>query len=131
MGLNQSQASCPVDPNACNAALAAICARKQGKFWPMHDLLFKHRRSHNTEGLVRLAKKVGLDIVRFRACLGRADTMRELKQDIELALALKVDATPTFVFFGPRVDRIIVSGLIGVGHFDKLFKAVDKAAARK
>ena len=29
-----------IHPNAGNASIAAICAGEQGKFWPMHDLLF-------------------------------------------------------------------------------------------
>jgi protein-disulfide isomerase len=29
-----------IHPNAGNASVAAICAAEQGKFWPMHDLLF-------------------------------------------------------------------------------------------
>ena len=29
-----------IHPNAGNAALVAECAAEQGKFWPMHDLLF-------------------------------------------------------------------------------------------
>ncbi len=29
-----------IHPNAGNAALAAQCAAEQGKFWPMHDILF-------------------------------------------------------------------------------------------
>jgi len=29
-----------IHPNAGNAALVAQCAAEQGKFWPMHDLLF-------------------------------------------------------------------------------------------
>lgn len=29
-----------IHPNAPYAALASVCAGKQGKFWPMHDLLF-------------------------------------------------------------------------------------------
>lgn len=29
-----------IHPNAGNASLVAICAGEQGKFWPMHDLLF-------------------------------------------------------------------------------------------
>lgn len=32
-----------IHPNAPYAALASLCAGKQGKFWPMHDLLF-HRQ---------------------------------------------------------------------------------------
>ena len=29
-----------IHPNAGNASIAAICANEQGKFWPLHDLLF-------------------------------------------------------------------------------------------
>ncbi|GBD22504.1 Disulfide bond formation protein D [bacterium HR29] len=32
-----------VHPNAPYAALASICAGEQGKFWPMHDLLFQRQ----------------------------------------------------------------------------------------
>ncbi|MGE3075229.1 MAG: DsbA family protein [Dehalococcoidia bacterium] len=32
-----------IHPNAGNAALVAICAGKQGKFWEMHDLLFSRQ----------------------------------------------------------------------------------------
>ncbi len=33
-----------IHPNAGNASLLAICAGKQGKFWPMHDLLFARQQ---------------------------------------------------------------------------------------
>ena len=32
-----------IHPNAGNAALASQCAAEQGKFWPMHDLLFSRQ----------------------------------------------------------------------------------------
>ena len=33
-----------IHPNAGNASAAAICAGEQGKFWPMHDVLFKRQQ---------------------------------------------------------------------------------------
>ena len=33
-----------IHPNAGNASAVAICAGEQGKFWPMHDLLFKRQQ---------------------------------------------------------------------------------------
>lgn len=117
----------PFHRNACKAALAAICARRQDKFWPMHHLLFRHPRRHNRSGLAALARKAGLDLPRFKSCLSSAEARKELKADIEIAIALKVEGTPTFVFFGPLVKKMVVSGLIDVDHFDKLFKAVDRA----
>lgn len=121
----------PYHRGACRAARAAICARKQGKFWPMHHLLFKHRYRHSRAGVAALARKAGLDVARFKTCLSSAATRKELKEDIEVAIALKAEGTPTFVFFGPLVNKMILSGLIDVEHFDKLFKAVDRAKARR
>jgi len=33
-----------IHPNAGNASLVAVCAGQQGKFWPMHDLLFARQQ---------------------------------------------------------------------------------------
>ena len=33
----------PMHPNAVSAAPVAMCAAKQGKFWPVHDLLFRNQ----------------------------------------------------------------------------------------
>jgi len=33
-----------IHPNAGNASVAAMCAGEQGKFWPMHDLLFSRQQ---------------------------------------------------------------------------------------
>jgi protein-disulfide isomerase/uncharacterized membrane protein len=121
----------PFHRNACKAALAAICARRQDKFWPMHHLLFRYPRRHSKSGLRALARKAGLDLPRFKSCMSSGEARKELKEDIEMAIALKVEGTPTFVFFGPLVKKMVVSGLIDVEHFDKLFKAVDRAKARR
>ena len=34
----------PMHPNAVPAAELAMCAARQGKFWPMHDILFRHQQ---------------------------------------------------------------------------------------
>ena len=35
----------PMHPNATPAAEVAMCAAKQGKFWPVHDLLFRNQKT--------------------------------------------------------------------------------------
>ena len=56
----------PVRAHARAAALAAIAADEQGKFWPMHDKLFASARSLDEESLARLAGEAGLDVERLQ-----------------------------------------------------------------
>src|SRR5438876_2538568 len=54
-----------VHPHALQAALAAETAGGQGKFWPMHDLLFEnqsHLKAHQLRGY---ARRLELDMVRY------------------------------------------------------------------
>lgn len=120
----------PYHPHACHAAKAAICARAQGKFWEMDHQLFLNKKSHHGAALLKLAEKVGLKIEPFQQCMDQKETLAEVKKDIEVALALKAKGTPTFVFYGPHLDRVVVSGLINVKLFDRLFEKLDEAKAR-
>ena len=44
-------------PHAEDAALAAEAASTQGKFWPMHDLLFERQAAMERANLERYAKR--------------------------------------------------------------------------
>jgi protein-disulfide isomerase len=50
-----------------DASKATIAADKQGKFWEMHDLLFEKQSELQTANLDDYAKKIGLDMKRFKA----------------------------------------------------------------
>jgi formate-nitrite transporter family protein len=53
-------------PRSLRAAEAAEAAAAQGKFWQMHDELFTHQKSLEDHDLIRYAKRVSLDIERFK-----------------------------------------------------------------
>src|SRR6478735_10182750 len=53
-------------PHAELAAEAAEAAGAQGKFWPMHDLLFEQQQHLDEHHLLDCAVKVGLDLPRYR-----------------------------------------------------------------
>src|SRR5712671_7239610 len=53
-------------PRSLRAAEAAEAAAAQGKFWHMHDELFTHQKALEDRDLIRYAKRVGLDIERFK-----------------------------------------------------------------
>lgn len=68
---------------ACKASFAAECARQQGLFWPMHDLLFKNQHKLKEEDLKYYARKVGLDIRKFEACLVSPSAKSAIAKDVQ------------------------------------------------
>jgi protein-disulfide isomerase len=58
-----------IHPHAFQAAIAARCAREQGKFWEMHGKLFENQYALATNDLLRYASEIGLDLERFRSCI--------------------------------------------------------------
>src|ERR1700681_2018713 len=56
-----------IHPHALHAALAAEAADLQGRFWEMHDLLFRQQNALTDDDLAAHAASIGLDAQRFRA----------------------------------------------------------------
>src|SRR6188474_2787611 len=54
-----------VHPHALHAALAAEAAGGQGKFWPMHDLLFENQAHLKLPQLRHYAERLELDLARY------------------------------------------------------------------
>ena len=91
----------PSHAHARAAALAAIAADAQGKFWPMHERLFASSRSLDDESLVRLAGEAGLDVARWGT--DRAGAAASLARDEAVATTLGVTGTPTFFVNGRKI----------------------------
>jgi protein-disulfide isomerase len=81
-------------PRAFRLALAATCAGRQGKFWPMHDRLFTLTRLSDDSVVHALAAATGLDMDLFRDCLA-APTEALVDRDLRTAALLGIDGTPT------------------------------------
>jgi protein-disulfide isomerase len=95
----------PMHANAVPAAELAMCAARQGKFWPVHDVLFRNqaRWSGLSEpGTVFLAygDSVGANREALASCL-RDGTMRNpVRADAEGAVRSGARSTPTFYIEG-------------------------------
>lgn len=89
---------------AKKAAVAAFAARRQGKFWEYHDLLFEHGDSLSDEKFQQIARELGLDLNRFRKDLNDLKIVARVNQDIRLGAYMGVRGTPT-VFINGRVSR--------------------------
>jgi len=85
---------------AALAAAAAIAAHKQGKFWPLHDLLFANRRDLSQPAILKLAAQAGLDVKRFEQDWPAKETLAVVMQDISDGEKAGVDGTPTVFING-------------------------------
>ena len=86
------------------AADAAIAAHQQGKFWPMHDALFAHRRDLSRPSILALARGVGLDMKRFEADLDSAETKKIVARDLEDGDKAGVEGTPSVFIDGRQYN---------------------------
>lgn len=91
---NRFMAGYDKHPNACNAAKAAICAGKQGKFWEMHDKLYENAPALAPEDNRRAAEAVGLDLAAYDACLADPATLARIQSDVEIGGRASIQGTP-------------------------------------
>ena len=82
------------------AAIAAMAAHQQGKFWPMHDLLFKNQQNLTPEDIEGHAQKIGLNMAKFKASIGDEKTAKQVESDIALAEKVGARGTPSFFING-------------------------------
>jgi protein-disulfide isomerase len=93
-----------IHDHAEQAAEAALAAGAQGKFWPMHDLLFAHQKDLSRQALIGLAEQLHLDVARFTNDLDTGKYKSEIAADRALGVQANVNGTPAFFVNGRRID---------------------------
>jgi protein-disulfide isomerase len=88
--------------NAENAAVAALAAQRQGKFWELHDVLFAHQSALDPESLVSYAQSTGLDVDRFRKDYADPRLRSRVREESALADRLGATGTPAFFVNGAK-----------------------------
>lgn len=91
-----------VHPRAEIAAEAAEAAGAQGRFWPMHDLLFDDNIHLGPNDLVARAEALELQIERFEAELSAHVHAERVHDDFLSGVYSGVQGTPTFFINGWR-----------------------------
>jgi predicted DsbA family dithiol-disulfide isomerase/uncharacterized membrane protein len=93
-----------IHPLACEAAVAAEAANLQGKFWPYHDELFKTDMDQlNIEIFLKIAQSIGLDLDRFKSDFESVACRQKVSSNVEEAIRLGIDGTPTAFLNGREV----------------------------
>ncbi|HYL04619.1 MAG TPA: thioredoxin domain-containing protein, partial [Thermoanaerobaculia bacterium] len=74
----------PMHPNAAKAAEASLCANEQGKFWEMHDAMFKDQAGLAVDGLKSKAAAIaGLNAASFNSCLDSGKETKAVQSDMQ------------------------------------------------
>lgn len=96
-------------PNAAAAHEIAMCAARQGRFWPMHDLLFR-RQEHWARledpgpTLFAFGDSVGADRQALRQCVATGAVRDEITAEARAAAQSGARSTPSFVIEGGVLD---------------------------
>ncbi len=112
---------------ALDAARAAEAAGLQGKFWEMHDTLYRNRATWIPATYIRpylndYAAELGLDLERFKADIDGDEVAKRIAADQDRGDSLGIDRTPVLFLNGEK--------LLPTDHTDKgLRAAIDKALA--
>ncbi len=104
-------------PQASDAAKAAICADRQGKFIGVHRSLFKNKHNLSVQRLKEIAGEQGLDVAAFSTCIASSDVVAQVKRDMREGELAGVSGTPAFFLNG-----IPFSGAKPFEEFDKLIQ---------
>jgi len=96
------------------AALASLAARKQGKFWEMHDKLFEnHGALGDPQGNGRFsafAKELGLDVMIFEKTLKDPALEAAIVKDMKDGADAEVTGTPAVYVNGRKVANRSLEG---------------------
>lgn len=97
-------------------------ANAQGKFWPLHDLLFQRQGSLDPDGLRAMAREVGLDMNRFEEAVFKDHRhLAEIQADQGEGQKLGVQGTPTFFINGQKA--------VGAMPFEQFRAMIEQALA--
>jgi protein-disulfide isomerase len=99
-----------IHKNALAASEAGYAASLQGKFWPMHDLLFAHQTdwaelADPTPNFVDYAKLAGLNVDQFQKDYTSDKVAKYIKSQEQAALDLGLPGTPSMFINGKQIQN--------------------------
>jgi protein-disulfide isomerase len=106
--------------HAMDAALAAEAAGRQGRFWEMHERLFKEPGRLSPADLLRHARELKLDLGRFETDISDPQLRHKIEEQKRQGVRSGVNGTPTLFLNGVRYD--------GPRSYDALAEAIEAAA---
>lgn len=106
-------------PEAMLAAEASECAREQGKFWEMHNLIFENAQDLSDNSYRAFASELQLNLAQFDMCLSEHRYRDTILSDLRDGQSYGVGGTPTF-FVNGRMLR----GVADLEQFQEMIEPV-------
>ena len=114
-------------PGSQFAARAALASRRQGKYVPFHQALMQASEQFTEETVMAIAREVGLDSEQLKADMQDPAIEAAITRNLQLAGALQITGTPTFV-----IGQQIVPGAVDLRTLQSFVsRARDEAKPRK
>ena len=102
-----------IHPEAIVASIAAQCAADQGKYWEMHEKIFREQYNKGDDlvrfkvaDLKKWAKDIRLDSAAFDPCLDSARYKGEVAKDKADGEGVGVQGTPSFFINGRHLGGV-------------------------
>jgi protein-disulfide isomerase len=86
------------------AAIAALAANRQGKFWELHDQLYENYNRLSEQKIRELAQQVGLDMEKFDKDMKDPELKALVERDFQEGARAGVRGIPT-IFVNGRMLR--------------------------
>jgi protein-disulfide isomerase len=95
---------------AKKAAVAALAAEKQGKFWEMHEKLFANQKQLSDAKVEEIAKELGLNMEQFDPDLKDPEMQARIDRDLKNGQQANVRGTPTIFLNGKQLNQRSLPG---------------------
>ena len=99
------------------AAKAALAAKMQGKYMPMHDALLDYKGQFDDAAVQQLAQNVGLDYAKLKTDMESPDVRKQLDANAQLANTLDIHGTPSLI-----INKQIYPGAIPLAELKEKVK---------
>jgi protein-disulfide isomerase len=96
---------------AMRAAMAALAADKQGKFWKFHDQLFLEYDKLSDQKIGEIARNLGFNSEEFEKMMKNPKISAKIQQDILDGQEAGITGTPTIFVNGRRLREVSLNGL--------------------
>ena len=92
------------------AAVAALAARSEGKFWEFHDELYKNYNKLSDQKIREIALGLGFDQAEFEKKMNDPRITAMIRQDLQDGAQAGVRGTPTIFINGRRLKNRSLQG---------------------
>ena len=93
-----------------NAAVSALAANQQDKYWEFHSVLFKNYNKLNDAKIEEIAQFLGLNMEQFKQDKKNQALAAMVQRDLKDGVAAGVRGTPAIFINGHRLQQRTLPG---------------------